>query len=98
MVWLALAVGFALLAGGQVYEYRQIESVRQDVKWTRYTVGLQLFTDELTPDVGTIQFLKKGYSIQLEGVNYTGDGLSLKGYVGNPTSRIMQSWSRVRAG
>ena len=41
---------------------------------------------ELTTDVGTIQFTKKGgYSITLDTAKYTGDGLYLHGEIGNPT-------------
>lgn len=41
----------------------------------------------ITPDVGTIQFLRKGgYSIQLNAAKYIGDGLYLQGFVGNPTN------------
>lgn len=40
--------------------------------------------DVFTTDVGTIQFLKHGYSIELESANYNSEGLSLKGHIGNP--------------
>lgn len=41
--------------------------------------------NRIIPDVGTIQFLKNGYSIQLESVVYKADGLYLAGCIGNPT-------------
>ncbi len=42
-------------------------------------------TDIIEPNVGTIQFLRRGYTIQLDSVKYEANGLTLKGYVGNPT-------------
>ena len=35
-------------------------------------------------NVGTIQFIDRGYSVSLEGVSYTQDGLHLTGYLDNP--------------
>jgi hypothetical protein len=40
--------------------------------------------DTIEPNVGTIQFLHRGYTIELVSVKYESSGLTLKGYVGSP--------------
>ena len=77
---IVLAIG---LHAFQLWEIRGLKSQIDDALWDSAVQGKN---DDSTiePQVGTIQFLKKGYSIQLEGVKYTGDGILLSGFIGNP--------------
>jgi hypothetical protein len=40
--------------------------------------------DTITTDVGVIQFLRRGFSIEIDSAIYTADGLKLRGFIGNP--------------
>jgi hypothetical protein len=47
--------------------------------------------DLLTPDVGVIQFMKRGYSVTFDSLSYTANGLEVRGTVGNPTQLNLSS-------
>lgn len=47
--------------------------------------------DLLTPDIGVIQFMRRGYSITFDSLVYTANGLEVKGTVGNPTQLNLSS-------
>src|SRR5262249_30753539 len=48
--------------------------------------------DSITPNVGTIQFIKGNtFSIQLEKVDYSADGLHLAGMIGNATNLYLSN-------
>jgi hypothetical protein len=96
VIWALSAGGVALLLGAEVYLYFQVRSLRRNAKdlqgqverlqwWAVEEVMLSNY-DEVDINVGIVQFLRKGYSIELERANYTADGLNLRGYVGNPTN------------
>lgn len=80
--------GAILFVGLQSVEAWQILNLRKRVADAEWSIGVQSKDQEdtITPDVGTIQFLKRGYSIELESVKYTGEGLTLKGFIGNATN------------
>jgi hypothetical protein len=83
----AMMTGAILFIGLQAVEIWQIISLRKrvaDAEWSLAVRTKDQEEDAITTDVGTIQFMKRGYSIQLENVKYTVDGLALKGFVGNP--------------
>jgi hypothetical protein len=42
-------------------------------------------TDFVTIQIGTIQFLRRGFSVTFDSAKYTQDGLVLSGTIGNPT-------------
>ncbi len=48
---------------------------------------------EIQPTVGTIQFITRGFSIELGTVSYTSEGLQLAGFVGNPTNLTVHGLS-----
>jgi hypothetical protein len=80
---------FLAMAGVLGFSFWQIHGIKGQVADLRWDLALQDRNDDsvITPDVGTIQFLKRGgYSIQLEIAKYGGDGLYLQGFVGNPTN------------
>jgi len=47
--------------------------------------------DVVTPDVGVIQFMRRGYSITFDSVTYGQNGLSVTGTLGNPTQMTLSS-------
>jgi len=47
--------------------------------------------DILTPDVGVIQFMKRGYTVRFDTLNYGPSGLDVTGTVGNPTWLYLSS-------
>lgn len=86
-IWVTLVlVGIAGLLSFQSWQVHLLKGGLADLKWD---LAVQGHNDDnvITPDVGTIQFLKRGgYSIQLIAATYTADGLHLDGFVGNPTN------------
>ena len=69
--------------GVLVWRVRVLSDRLSNAEWS---AAVQSKSDEsaIAPEVGTIQFMKRGYSIHLENVRYGADGLSLKGHIGNP--------------
>lgn len=56
------------------------------LEWTVAANADSASANRIRPDVGTIQFLRSGYSIQLESVAYNANGMYLAGCIGNPTN------------
>jgi hypothetical protein len=55
-------------------------------------------SNTLAPDVGVMQFLENGLSVTLQAVEYRGEGLYLRGQVGNPrVVKIANATLKVRA-
>ena len=75
---LMVAVGFLYA------KVRELQSFRRNFPFTMFSLSYQRDEDLLTPQVGTIQFLKRGYSVAFDTVEYTSNGLVLKGRIGNP--------------
>ena len=91
--WILLAVPLLGLFGFQEWQLHKMRKDLADFKWN---LAVQGHEDDsvITPDVGTIQFLRKGgYSIQLDAANYTSEGLHLEGFVGNPTNLWLSNLS-----
>ncbi|MGA2587185.1 MAG: hypothetical protein ABSF88_09190 [Candidatus Aminicenantales bacterium] len=82
---LVLVVGILVfgLLGYELFQIRSIKSQIEDMEW-RFALQEKSQEDTITTDVGTIQFLKRGYSIHIESARFMAEGLYLKGYVGNP--------------
>jgi hypothetical protein len=94
--FVAITAGVILFLGLQCVEAWQILSLRNQIKQTKWVQMCILYVDRfqndaITPEVGTIQFLRHGYSIELQNVNYTGEGLKLNGFVGNPTNLFLSN-------
>jgi hypothetical protein len=96
--WVPVGAGilFVLLIAAVVVESLAVMSLRDRVianEWnSRYPLGVLLFEESsIVPRVNIIQFLKRGYTIELEEVSFTQDGLKLAGYFGNPTNLWLYS-------
>jgi hypothetical protein len=84
---IAFAITTAILLAAVVFLYakvRELQNFRKNFAFTMFSLGYERDEDLVTPQVGTIQFLKRGYSVEFDTVEYTSNGLVLKGRIGNP--------------
>lgn len=83
-----LLIGLIVLGTVQ-FRHQRATDDRLD-KLDRMREGLRHFMDSqlkvITPEVGMIEFIERGFSIEIESAKYTQEGLYLKGYLGNPTN------------
>ena len=70
---------------------KAIDEVQQELRFKQFVAAYEDSTDFVTPDINTIQFLRRGYSIIFDSVQYTQNGLVLSGNVGNPTQLWISS-------
>jgi hypothetical protein len=84
-----------LVASLNALELWQIQSLRKRVSNTEWSDAYETKAqeDSITPEVGVIQFLKRGYSIEIDSASYTADGLKLHGFVGNPLNLTVSNLS-----
>jgi hypothetical protein len=87
---MALALGTGSLSL-QIIQDRKLESRLQELEWANEVREQDSYLDAVEPSVGTIQFLRRGYTIELTKVNYTPGGLDLAGFIGNPTQILISS-------
>jgi hypothetical protein len=103
-----IVFGTLLVVGistGAVLQWRKVRGLeteigalkdkQSDLEWELYITSTDADTDFVTPNVGVIQFLRHGYSIEFETVNYTQDGLYLSGHFGNPTNLTLSNLTLV---
>jgi hypothetical protein len=64
---------------------KAIEEAIRNQSFSQFVIECDNLTDFVTPEVNTIQFLRRGYSISFDNVQYTQEGLVLSGTIGNPT-------------
>ena len=82
----------AILAVGFIFwKQRALEKQQSDLSFRLAASDYSRYTDIVTPQVNTIQFLRRGYSIDFGSVKYTQDGLVLTGTIGNPTQLNLTS-------
>jgi hypothetical protein len=63
---------------------KSIDKGVEDVAFDQFANGYTEGGNLVTPEVNTIQFLRRGYSISFDSVQYTQEGLALSGTIGNP--------------
>jgi hypothetical protein len=64
---------------------KAIEQGQKDIAFNQFTAEWSNGQDFVQPTVNTIQFMRHGYSITFDKVEYNQNGLLLSGQVGNPT-------------
>ena len=88
-VWVAFLIALLLAcAVVSVQNYRHLRILDEKNLSLEYDLAQTadaFNADTVEPNVGTIQFLRRGYTIQLDSVKYEANGLTLRGFVGNPT-------------
>ena len=89
ILWVS-AVLFLGLQGVGVWQILSLRERLADAEWS-IAYQVKKLEDTIIPDVGTIQFLRRGYSIEIEAAKYTADGLTLQGSVGNPLNLTLHN-------
>lgn len=87
-VSLALTIVLAAIVGYLHWKTRQALA---DAAWNNDVTDYNADNDFVLPQIGTIQFLKRGYSILFDSAQYTANGLELSGSIGNPTNLTLSS-------
>ena len=91
LIWAMVGLLLCAVAGLAILQLRarqQIRAINRTTRQITYELGEALDwrdRSEVGLQVGAIQFLRTGYSIQLESAEYGADGLTLAGEIGNPT-------------
>jgi hypothetical protein len=86
-----IALALLLIASGVSgfllvkWKLRVIEKTQKDLAFGQFITDYDAGQDFVQPTVNTIQFLRRGYSITFDKVEYTQNGLVLGGQVGNAT-------------
>ncbi len=68
-----------------------IAEAQKNLTFSQFVTDYNNSTDFVTPQVNTIQFLRRGFSIDFDSVKYTQEGLSLTGTIGNGTELYVGS-------
>lgn len=91
LLWLFVIV-LATMLGGLAYSEYHTRQLMNALDRRNKELGFLIASaldrnekDEISLNVGTIQFLRRGYSIRLDSIEYGSNGLTLTGQVGNPT-------------
>jgi hypothetical protein len=79
-------VGFLFLKKANALQREQ-----KDLAFSLFLTDINSSTDFVAPQVNTIQFLRRGYSITFDTVRYTQEGLLLSGTLGNGTEMYLNS-------
>jgi hypothetical protein len=85
---LILSLGSSILS---LILLRKVNSRVDDISFNQTVSDYNHDNNLLTPEVGTIQFLKRGYSVVFDSVTYTQNGLQIGGTIGNPTQLALSS-------
>lgn len=93
--WIASLGAVALIVvglhGWELYQIHTLAGALNDARWDRVSDALTK-QDSITTNVGNIQFIKgNAFSIELEKVDYTANGLHLTGYIGNATNLYLSN-------
>jgi len=80
-------------AGGFVFwkKAKALDAVQKDLVFSLFITDINHSTDFVVPQVNTIQFLRRGYSLTFDTVKYTQEGLFLSGTLGNGTELYLNS-------
>jgi hypothetical protein len=84
-ITLAIALTALLCVGYLGWAVHSLTNKVNDLGFGQTVSDYNHDNDLLTPEVGTIQFLHRGYTITFNSVRYTPSGLELTGTIGNPT-------------
>ena len=84
-IFVLLAAALACFAFLVWKKSKSIDKAVEDVAFEQFSNGYTEGADLVIPEVNTIQFLRRGYSMSFDSVQYTQEGLALTGKIGNPT-------------
>lgn len=69
----------------------ELQKSQADLQFSDAVSDYNRDTDFVTINIGVIQFLRRGFSITFDSANYSQDGLTLAGTIGNPTQLWISS-------
>jgi hypothetical protein len=72
-------------AGLGFWQLKEIKTTQENFRFTDAENDYLRGMDFVTIQIGVIQFLRRGFSIDFDSAKYTQDGLVLSGTIGNPT-------------
>ena len=87
LLYLCLA-STALSIGAVVRTFTQERATQRalrELQWQTALASVSTSAASVEPAVATIQFIKRGFSVEFDSVQYTAEGLRLSGFIGNPT-------------
>jgi hypothetical protein len=88
---LSLVIVSLLVSGYCAWKLRDLSAKFDDLSFEHVASDYGYDNDLLTPNVGTIQFMHKGYTVTFDTVSYTPGGLDVTGTLGNPTQLTLSS-------
>lgn len=93
LVWLSLVVAMVSLGLSTltVVLVWRLSSKVDGIDFQQTVDEYQNNNNLLSPDVGVIQFLKRGYTVTFDSLNYGPNGLAVTGTLGNPTQLTVSS-------
>jgi hypothetical protein len=86
-----LIVGLVVASGWFFWQVKEIRTKQATFEFDDAVNDYLRSADFVTIQIGTIQFLRKGYSISFNSAKYSQDGISLEGTIGNPTELLINS-------
>jgi hypothetical protein len=84
-VFCILLIVSGTAAGLGFWQLKQIKSGVENLSFSDAVNSYVRDADFVTIQIGTIQFLRRGFSISFDSAKYTQDGLVLSGTIGNAT-------------
>ncbi|MDR5729809.1 MAG: hypothetical protein RB191_20540 [Terriglobia bacterium] len=83
-----VSIGLSAFAGIMLW---RLSTKVDDLSFGQEVTDYNAANDLLTPDVGVIQFMKRGYTVTFDSLSYTANGLEVRGTIGNPTQLNLSS-------
>lgn len=83
-----ISMGLSVFAGVML---SRLSKKVDDLNFGQEVTDYNSANDLLTPDVGVIQFMKRGYTVTFDRLSYTANGLEVSGTIGNPTQLNLSS-------
>jgi hypothetical protein len=80
-----------VLSGVCAWGLHRINGKLDDLSFQQTASDYSHDNDLLSPDIGVIQFMHKGYSITFNTLTYTASGLEIAGTIGNPNQITVSS-------
>lgn len=86
-----LFVAVVSVAGLALWQIQSVKKSEKDSEFSQAITDYDASTDFVTADIGSIQFLRRGFSISFDSAQYSQNGLNLSGTIGNPTELSISS-------
>jgi hypothetical protein len=93
LTWCALSVAVVSLAASafSLWYLHKLKGKFDDLSFSLTASDYNNDNNLLSPDIGVIQFMHRGYSITFDTLSYTASGLEVTGTLGNPNQLTLSS-------